>query len=272
MSDWWRNCERPSVAAAISLGLLCSGQVWGADISARLVAEALFRAPAGSPVDFARRDLSFLDLSGLDFKAATLAGSNLYGADVTAADLRRADLSKTLLDRATIVRTDFSGANLTEALIRLPQSVGSPYFDSSAAPRFTGANLSGARLVARLDGADFRNADLGHANLAPYGDTTQNTFARRSVMMSCNFSGADLSHADLSGAVLRFASFENAVLSYANLAGADLTGANLSGADFTRANVTGTNFEDANLSGARGIERARGVALARNLDRTRGKP
>lgn len=272
MSDRTRRWQGRFIASALSLGLVCSGPAWAADISVREIAEALFRAPPGVPVDLASRDLGFLDLSGLDFKAATLTGSNLYGADITAADLRHADLSRTVLDRATIVRADFSGANLTEALIRLPQSAGSPHFDKSAAPRFAGANLSHARLVARLDGADFRGANMEHANLAPYGDTTQNTLARRSVLIACDFSGARLSHADLSEAVLRFARFENAVLADANLAGADLTGADLSGADLTGADVTDTDFEGATLTGAHGLDEARGAALARNLDRARQEP
>jgi len=147
--------------------------------------------------------------------------------------------------------------------------VGSVAFDRAASPKFFGANLSRARLVVRLDGTDFRNARLAHANLAPYGDTTQNTLTRRSVMIACDFSGAVLLGADLSEAVLRFSNFENAVLARANLSGADLTMANLTGADLTGANVADANFDGADLRGARGLENATGIGTARNLDKAK---
>jgi uncharacterized protein YjbI with pentapeptide repeats len=254
---------------ALLLGIVISNPIRAADMSAREIVTFLFNAPQEFRVRLVGLDLSFLDLSELDFKAATLAGSNLYGSDLTGANLSRTDLSRTVLDRATIVRADFSGADLSEALIRLPHAAGSVAFDRASSPKFFGANLSRARLVARLDGADFRNARLAHANLAPYGDTTQNTLTRRSVMIACDFSGAVLRGADLSEAVLQFSNFENAVLARANFSGADLTMANLTGADLTGANVADANFYGADLRGARGLEDATGIGRARNLDKAK---
>ncbi len=254
------------VAIALLVALAISGPVRSADMSVREIAELLFKAPPKSHVNLAGLDLSFLDLSGLDFKAAKLAGSSLHGSDLTGANLSHADLSGVVLDRATIVGADFSGADLSEALIRLPHAAGSVAFDRASSPKFFGANLSRARLVARLDGADFRNARLAHANLAPYGDTTQNTLARRSVMIACDFSGAVLEGADLSEAVLRFANFENANLARTNLSGADLTMANLAGADLTGANIADANFDGANLKATQGLGEATGISKARNLD------
>ena len=254
------------VTTALLLAFTISGPVSSADMTVREIAELLFKTPQKSRVDLAGLDLNFLDLSGLDFKAAKLAGANLHGSDLTGANLSHADLSRAVLDRATIVGVDFSGADLSDTLIRLPHAAGSVAFDRANSPKFFGADLSRARLVARLDGADFRNARLAHANLAPYGDTTQNTLTRRSVMIGCDFSGAVLEGADLSEAILRFANFENANLSHANLSGADLTMANLSGADLTGAIITNANFEGANLGTTKGLGEATGVSRARNLD------
>jgi len=254
------------LAIALLLALAIFNPVRSADISVREIAELLFKTPAKSQVNLAGRDLSFLDLSELDFKGAKLVGSNLHGSDLTGANLSHADLSRAMLDRATIVGADFSGADLSEALIRLPHAVGSVAFDRASSPIFFGADLSSARLVARLDGADFRNARLERANLAPYGDTTQNTLTRPSVMIACNFSGAMLEGANLSEAILRFANFQNANLTRANLSGADLTMANLSGADLSDANIADANFDGANLKATQGLGKAAGISTARNLN------
>jgi len=252
------------ITVLLALAIISPGR--SADISVREIAELLVKAPQNSHVNLAGHDLSFLDLSELDFRAANLAGSSLHGSDLTGANLSRADLSRAMLDRATIVSADFSGADLSEAVIRLPHAAGSVAFDRASSPRFFGADLSGARLVARLDGADFRNARLERANLAPYGDTTQNTLTRRSVMIACDFSGAILEGANLSEAILRFANFQNAILTRANLSGADLTMANLSGADLTDANIAEANFDGANLKATQGLDKAAGISKARNLN------
>lgn len=251
---------RMRIRAACLIGMLApalitSGPVHSADLSVREITRLLFRAREDAPVDLTARDLSFLDLSGLNFKAAKLAGANLHGSDLSGANLRSADLSSALLDRATIVGADFSGANLAGAFIRLPYSVGSAQFDKANAPRFRSANLSGARIVARLDGADFRDANLAHANFAPFGDTTQNTVAQRSMLIACDFSGALLRGANLSKAILRFSKFENAILSDSDLSGADLSMTELSGADLTGANIAGAMFDNADLGTVRGMTR-----------------
>lgn len=162
---------------------------------------------------------------------------------------------------------DFSGAPPRGALIRPPHGVGSATFDKSSSPRFIGADLSGARIVARFDGADFRDVKLTGGDLSPYGDTTQNTLSQRSVMIACSFPGAVLRGADLSKAILHFASFEMAVLVDANLSGADLSHANLSGADLTGANLTNATLNGADLSAARGLGKATGLSKVRNANR-----
>lgn len=253
--------KRPShQAALLLLTVMASGAAWPADMSVREIAKLLLRS-ADTRISLAGRDLSFLDLSGLDFKASNLAGTKLLGSDLTHANMSRASMANVVLDRAIIVGTDFSEADLKGALIRLPHSITSAAFDKKSAPRFMDADLSEARIVARFDGADFRNAKLTNANFAPYGDATQNTMAQRSVLVACDFSGAVLRGADLTNAILRFANFENAILSNADLTGADLTSANLSGADLTGARIVDANLDGANLDGARGLSKEEGHTL-----------
>ncbi len=87
-------------------------------------------------------------------------------------------------------------------------------------------------------GVDLSNAQLNHANLA-----------------GANLSGADLTNANLRQANLTGANLSHAKLIRANLPGAnlsfaDLTNADFSGSNLIRANVTNATFNNTNLSGA----------------------
>lgn len=66
----------------------------------------------------------------------------------------------------------------------------------------------------------------------------------------CNFSGVDLSGAQLNHANLAGADLSGADLTNANLRQANLTGANLSGAKLIRANLPGANLSSADLTNA----------------------
>ena len=254
-------------ALVVAVGFLSLGSEFAlaADKSVRQIVEILHKTPDGAAPDLSQLDLSFLDFSDLDFKAANLAGTKLHAADLTGANFSKADLTNAVLDRATIVKTNFSNANLQGAKIRLPHSAGGPGFDRKASTQFANANLSSARLFGRFDGVDFRNANLTETNLGPYGDWTQNTQSRRSVMTGANFTSAVLTRANLVEAILRFANFENADLSDADLSGADLTGAKFKGAVLTGANISGANLENVDLTKSSGVSKIIGLERARNL-------
>jgi uncharacterized protein YjbI with pentapeptide repeats len=148
-----------------------------------------------------------------------------------------------------------------------PSAYSTLHFDLREAPRFKGSNLRGVRITARLDGADFSGADLSHANIAPYDVHGDITITPRNVLNSCNFSGARMTGAVLTWAQLRFSRFAGTDLrgvdfTHADLSGADLSGADVSGADFTNADLYGVQ-----LAGVKGLETARGLELAINLDK-----
>lgn len=241
-----------------------------ADFTAREITLALFKAKPGEKLDYAGRDLTYLDLSGLDFKQASMSRADLYGVDFTDASLKGADLSHTRLDRAVLIRADLSGANLAGATIYRP----TVYTDMSSnlgdAPKFAGANLTGIRVQAELSGSDFRGADLSYADFTPLedrpGQGTLVTLARN-VLKSCDFSGATLRGAKLPRTVLWFARLTGADLTGANLRESDLSRADLAGADLTGADVTGADFDGANLAGVKGLDHAKGLEFAKNLDK-----
>lgn len=257
-----------SIAAALLPALMWGGppSSMAADLTARQVTETLFKARRGDPIDFSGKDLRSLDLSGLDFKGARLASADLMGADLTDANLTGVDLSGARLDRATVIRADFSRANLKGATLLGPTVFSSLNIDQTDAPRFVGGDLRGIRIAARLDGGDFRDADLTGAVIGRQS-AVWGSFKPRAAMHGANFSGAKLVGADLYATDLVFARFVGADLTRANLAYADLSRADLTGADLAGANLTDVDLDGAILTGAKGLETTVGFASVRNLDK-----
>lgn len=238
-----------------------------ADISVREVTEALFRAAPSAPVDLARRDLSSLDLSGLDFKRARLGHANLFGANLAGADLSRADLSGARLDRAVLSGTNFTGASLRGASLLRPTVHSGLAFDRREAPWFAGADLTGVRITARLDGAVFRGANLTRADISPHETRGDISSMPRNQLPYCDFTDANLEAADLRYALLTFAKLVRARLVGANLANSDLSKADLTGADLTGANLTAADLDGAILTRVVGLDAVIGLDQAINLDR-----
>lgn len=238
-----------------------------ADLTARDVTLQFHKAEANTRVDFSGKNLTNLDLAGLDFKSANLAKANLYGADLTSANMKGTDLSGAKLDRAILMQTDFSGANLQGATILLPSIFSDTSFKHADAPKFVGANLRGARIAARMDGADFANADLSGAWIGPSERTSEAGMAPSSRSLGMNFTSANLSGAMIKEVEMTFARFTGANLKGAKLINLDLTRADFSGSDMTGADITGSNLDGANLSGVKGFETVTGLASVKNIDK-----
>lgn len=246
-----------AVAVPIAFGALA---VSAADLTVKEVTEALVRATPGHPADLSNRNLAGLDLSGLDFSGARLAHADLTAADLSDANLSASDLRGARLDLAVVLRANFNDADLSGAsLVRMAVSSGMEA-QASEAPSFVRANLTGARIFARLSLADLRQARLVHAHLDVDARTPKTMNLTRMDLSGSNLSGADLAGADL----------RRALLSFADLSGADLTGANLDGADLTGADLAKANLTDAHLDGTV-LERVRGSKLAIGLERMQGR-
>lgn len=263
--------SRSVFAWLVFAGLLAIAQaiagtsVVAAELTARDVAVKVHQATASAPVDLSGKDLSDLDLAGLNLKSAVLRQTNLYGTDLSGANLSGADLTGSKLDRATIIRTDFSGAKLEGVTMLRPNVFGDMTFATADTPDFSGANLRSARIAARLDRANFRDADLSNAVIGPADTGVEAGMAPSSRMMGVDFSGARLEGATIQNADLTFARFVGANLKGAKLVALDLTNADLSNADFTDADISGSNFKGARLEGSRGLETARGRERTSNL-------
>lgn len=210
----------------------------------RDVVKMLMDAEAGKRPVFAGLDLSGFNLAELDFKGADLSGCNLFGADLTDSILEGADLSGALLDRCTLVRTRLSGANLTDASIRRPSVASDLDFNAADLPVFRGARMARVRLTARLDGANFRGADLTDANFTLWEERDLGG-APTTGLIRCDFTDANMAGANVRGLSLASSVFRNANLSDADLRDTDFSGADLTGATLTGAKIDGAMFDGA---------------------------
>jgi len=240
-----RRFDRREVMGLIALGASSAVAFAGTagKLSARDVVVILVNARNGERPDLSHRDLSDLNLADLDFNGADLTGTNLFGADLTASNLESANLSRAILDRATLVRARFAHATLQDASIRRPSVFSDMRFDARDLPVFQNANLTGVRFTARLDGADFRGADLSNASFALWQERDLGG-APTSGLDRCDFTAARMCGVNMRGLSLRQSSFQNADLRDADLRNTDLTGANLKGAVLKGAKLDGANLKD----------------------------
>lgn len=260
--------HRAIVAVLAASTLWSAPAARAADITVRQIAELLFKAAPGAGPDLTGRDLSGLDLAGLDFKGARLDRANMMGVDLTGANLAGADLEGATLDRAVLQKTNLDGARLKGAQMRSLSVFSGLDPDRREAPSFVGADLEGARIEARLDGTNFRNANLTRATLAAQ-TAIWGSYKPRTVLNGADFAGARMVEADLERAVLQFARFNGADLTRANLRRTDLSRADLTGANLTGADLTGADLDGTNLAGVTGLASVVGLDTAGHLDSVR---
>lgn len=123
-------------------------------------------------------DMSGINLKGTDLKEANLWGANLNRANLHNADLKRADLRWAQLNEANLTLANLSGANLsnaqfmkadlTDATVRIAQSVGALFNEAILRSiDFAGTNLAKANFSrAELSDSDMRTVDLSMADLS----------------------------------------------------------------------------------------------------------
>lgn len=245
---------------ALLLALLLSAPAAAGELTVRQVVGML---QTGRPAELAGRDLSRLDLSELDLSGADLRGANLFGANLTDAKLVRARMAGANLDRAIIIRADFSDADMPGVSIFLPAASTLLGENPAAeAPRFTRANLQGARMLGKIGNGDWAGANM--AGVQAELGRVQFLAPNSTDLSGGRMQGADLHGAGLAGVRLSFADLRGANLQGADLRGADLAGAKLDGADLTGANLARADLQGASLQGALGLDRTFGLSTARN--------
>ena len=132
-----------------------------------------------------------VNLSGYDLSGAIMNLCSLAFANLNETKLQEAKLRESLINQSTIFKSDFSGADLTQASMS----------------------------VLKCFKTNFSRADLSRALL------------HASTVFACNFDEADLEGASLDGALLNGSSLRKARLRSTMCGVSDLTGCKLNGAD-----------------------------------------
>ena len=189
-------------------------------------------------------DFSGMDLSGGNFTGAMLVYANFSGADLDGADF----------ERANIRGADFSGADISGAIFR------GAIYDSETI--WEGVVGQGWGLIffgpgAELDGVSLDNKmalswapsltseGMFFPKVEPIdlsGSSLIGASIRESWIWIADFSGSDLTAANLFGSEFILTDFSNASLVGANLSEAYLQWSDLTGADLTDAELFGTSI------------------------------
>ncbi len=221
----------------------------GANLAGANLGRALLAGADLSRADLRRAVLASADLSGANLAGADISAVRLDGAIVTntnfsgarADDLLAMKLSLAGLRapgatfaRATFIECDLQNADLSACVMN-----GASFINCD----LSGARLGGARLAksvfvqnCKLVDANLAGADLTGANL-------RETDLRRAML-----DGAILDRADLSGANLADASLQKVHGAGLRLVAAKLAGARLAGAALMQADFSRADLRDADLS------------------------
>ncbi|GAB3670217.1 pentapeptide repeat-containing protein [Salinisphaera aquimarina] len=245
-------------SAAVVIGH--AGGVMAGELTIDEIQGELDAATPEQPADFSGHDLSHLDLSGMDLSGVNLAGANLNNARMENTVLTGANLMGANLDGAWLIGADFSNANLRDVHMFGPVVARGLDPSREQSPVFKGADLSGARVIAKLSQGNDAEADFSKASLgADMGNQSMGLMrfeAEGADLTNANFSGASLNHA-----LFKFANLTGADFRDADLRSAEFNGANLSNAKFAGADASGANFDSATLTGATGMDSAKGMVV-----------
>jgi uncharacterized protein YjbI with pentapeptide repeats len=205
--------------------------------------------------DMSGDDLTDLDLSGASLAGANLTGANLHGVKLVGANLTGADLTKADLTFAWIIRANFTRARLHGATMQtVVTSTGMDNTPDQAAI-FVGADLSDASVTVHFSFDDMRGANFSRAHMT-VAMANQSMGLLRTEFIAAKLDGADFTGAGLGHVTFRHAKLVGAHFNGADLSSAEFDGADLTDADFTGAKVEAATFESATLNGAKGLDRS----------------
>jgi uncharacterized protein YjbI with pentapeptide repeats len=220
----------------------------------RLAAAA---TPAGtldlSGKDMSGDDLTGVDLSGASLAGANLTGANLHGVKLVGANLTGADLTKADLTFAWIIRANFTHARLRGATMQTVVTSTGMDNTPDQATIFAGADLSDASVTVHFSFDDMRGANFSHAHMTVVM-ANQSMGLLRTEFIAAKLDGADFTGAGLGHVTFRYAKLVGAHFNGADLSNAEFDGADLTDADFTGAKVGSATFESATLNGAKGLD------------------
>lgn len=215
---------------------------------------------------FIRAHLSQVDLLDTRWGEADWRGVRATGLVFHKLDLKGVDFGKARLSQCTFVECDLTGVDFEGARIN-----GCTFAQCQLErARFVSAAMPGAVFVdkTRLVRADFSGADLSQANLGECDASGARFVEAR--LDGANLGKAALARCDFSRASAVSALLRKALLPRAVMGGANLMNAILQGADLRSADLSGANLYGADM--ARVLTDPNTLMLQANLDRARTWP
>ncbi|MBX3084618.1 MAG: pentapeptide repeat-containing protein [Anaerolineae bacterium] len=186
----WQIINGTSDKSTLSGADLSRADLGGANLSDAFLNKANLTKANLSNADLSGADLRNADLSGADLRNADLSNADLRNTDLSNADLRSANLWNTLLNTANLRDVTMDETSQIDAKWRLVWHLVNGTANKSI---LSGADLSGADLSgADLSGADLSGADLSGADLS-------GADLRRTILVSSNFTRANLSECRIYG-------------------------------------------------------------------------
>ena len=207
--------------------------------------------------DMSGDDLTGLDLSGANLTRANLSGADLHGVKLVGADLTEADLTKADLTGTWIMKANFNRAKLHGATLQVVITSEAMDNQPETAASFVGADLSDTFATVHFSYDDMRGANFMGTRMSVVL-ANQSMGILRSEFKGAKLDGANFTNAGLGHITFEFAKLKDASFRDADLTRADFTGADLTNADFTGAKLDHTTFEQAILTGVTGLPEAGG--------------
>lgn len=205
--------------------------------------------------DLSDKDLGYLELDKTDLRHCKMVNTSFFGAYLRGANLSGANMQKAYLNLARLENADLSNADLTDATIF--QAI----FDKT---NFKGANLTNARMIGTLGSVDMSGANVSKGRFGlDIGNQPMGAMMFDAV--GGNFANTNFENSDINRSNVKFANFTNANLKNVDFFRADLSRADLSGAD-----ITGANFKEAVLDGTI-MSKVKGLASIQGYDLSKGQ-
>jgi len=203
--------------------------------------------------DLSNKDAGYLEFDKMDLRHCKMVNTSFFGAYLRGANLSGANMQKSYLNLARLEDADLSGADLTDATIF--QAI----FDKT---NFQGANLTNARMIGTLGNVNMSLANIKNGRFG-LDIGNQPMGAMRFDAIGGNFANSNFEGADINRCNLRFANLRNANLRNADLFRADFSKADLTGADITGAKMSEAILDDTIMTNVKGLEAIKGYDEAK---------
>ena len=203
--------------------------------------------------DLSNKDAGYLIFNGLDLRHCNLENVGFFGAELMGANLSGTNMKNSYLNLARLENANLSKADLTNATIF------QPIFGKT---NFEGANLTNARMIGTLGDVNMSNATITSGRFG-LDIGNQPMGAMRFDAIGGNFANTSFEGADINRSNFRFANLRGVNLRNTDLFRADFSKADLTGADITGAKMGEAVLDETIMTNVKGLEAIKGYDEAK---------